>query len=43
MPTFQNNATLTFNGRSIQSNTVTGEISDLLTGSKTSPETRQIP
>ena len=39
MPTFQNNATLTFNGRSIQSNTVTGEISDLLTGSKTAPVT----
>ena len=39
MPTFQNNATLTFNGRNIQSNTVTGEISDLLTGSKTAPVT----
>lgn len=37
MPTFQNNATLTFNGRSIQSNTVTGEITDLVTGSKTAP------
>ena len=37
MPTFQNNATLTFNGRSVLSNTVTGEISDLLTGSKTAP------
>ena len=37
MPTFQNNATLNFNGRSIQSNTVTGEITDLLTGSKTAP------
>ena len=37
MPTFQNNATLTFNGRSVQSNTVTGEITDLLTGTKTAP------
>ena len=37
MPTFKNNATLTFNGRSVLSNTVTGEISDLLTGSKTAP------
>jgi len=37
MPTFQNNATLTFNGRSVLSNTVTGEIADVLTGSKTAP------
>ena len=37
MPTFQNNATLTFNGRSVLSNTVTGEITDVLTGSKTAP------
>ena len=37
MPTFQNNATLTFNGRSVLSNTVTGEIADVLTGSKKAP------
>lgn len=37
MPTFQNNATLTFNGRSVLSNTVTGEITDALSGSKTAP------
>ena len=37
MPTFQNNATLTFNGRSVLSNTVTGEINNVLTGTKTAP------
>ena len=37
MPTFQNNATLIFNGRSVLSNTVTGEITDALSGSKTAP------
>ena len=39
MPTFQNNATLTFNGRSVLSNTVTGEITNALSGSKTAPIT----
>ena len=37
MAAFKNNATLTFNGHSVLSNTVTGEITDVLTGSKTAP------
>ena len=37
MASFKNNATLTFNGRSVLSNTVTGEITEVLSGSKTAP------
>lgn len=37
MSAFKNNATLTFNGRSVLSNTVTGEITEALSGSKTAP------
>ena len=37
MSTFQNSATLTFRGKSISSNTVTGEFTEPLTGSKTAP------
>ncbi len=37
MPTFTNKATLTYNGRSIDSNTVTGTLTETLTVSKNAP------
>ncbi|MBR5043885.1 MAG: DUF11 domain-containing protein [Clostridia bacterium] len=37
MPAFKNNAPLTYNGRSVLSNTVTGEITEVISGSKTAP------